>query len=282
MTAHPAEETIPVVFSHANSFPLPTYRLLMALLAARGIACTGVARLGHDARWPVTSNWPHLVEELATFAAAEVARLQTPVFLAGHSLGGILSVMTAALHPHLARGVLMLDAPLIGGWRANAVGVAKRARFIEAVTPGKISQRRRTTWDSNAQALEHFARKKAFAHWHPQVLQDYVQGALVDCPAPGGSGIRRTLHFTREVETAIYNSVPHNLQTLLRHHPLRCPAAFIGACGSREVRQAGMELTRRTTHGRIMMLDGSHLFPMERPHACAAAMEAALRNMVQT
>jgi len=41
-----------------------------------------------------------------------------------------------------------------------------------------------------------------------------------------------------------------------------------------------MELTRRITHGRIMMLDGSHLFPMERPHACAAAMEAALRNML--
>jgi len=280
MTAHHAEETIPVVFSHANSFPLPTYRLLMALLAARGIAATGVARLGHDARWPVTSNWPHLVEELAAFAAAEVARLQTPVFLAGHSLGGILSIMTAALHPHLARGVLMLDAPLIGGWRANAVGVAKRARFIEAVTPGKISQRRRTTWDSNAQALEHFARKKAFAHWHPQVLQDYVQGALVDCIDTASGQTRRALHFTREVETAIYNSVPHNLQAILRRHPLRCPAAFIGARGSREVRQAGMELTRRITHGRIMMLDGSHLFPMERPHACAAAMEAALRNML--
>src|SRR5258708_30491189 len=39
---------------------------------------------------------------------------------------------------------------------------------------------------------------------------------------------RRTLHFTREVETAIYNTLPHNLASLLHHHPLRCPAAFIG------------------------------------------------------
>jgi len=86
---------------------------------------------------------------------------------------------------------------------------------------------------ARAQALEHFARKKAFAHWHPQVLQDYVQGALVDCPDAASGQTRRALHFTREVETAIYNSVPHNLQAILRRHPLRCPAAFIGARGSR-------------------------------------------------
>jgi hypothetical protein len=28
-----------------------------------------------------------------------------------------------------------------------------------------------------------------------------------------------------------------------------------------------------------MMLDGSHLFPMEKPLATAAAIEAALRNL---
>jgi len=30
------------------------------------------------------------------------------------------------------------------------------------------------------------------------------------------------------------------------------------------------------TQGRLMMLDGSHLFPMERPVATGAAIEAAL------
>ena len=36
--------------------------------------------------------------------------------------------------------------------------------------------------------------------------------------------------------------------------------------------------TEKVTKGRIMMLDGSHLFPMEKPEATAAAIEAALRN----
>jgi hypothetical protein len=48
---------------------------------------------------------------------------------------------------------------------------------------------------------------------------------------------------------------------------------------SAEMKQVGMSLTQRVTKGRIMLLDGSHLFPMERPHVTAAAIEAALLNM---
>lgn len=267
---------LPLVFSHANSFPLPTYRLLISLLQQRGMEVRGVERFGHDPRYPVSNNWPHLVEQLHQFVRAEVERLGKPVFLAGHSLGGLLSVMTASRHPELVRGVLMLDSPLIGGWKANALDLAKRTQLVGSISPGKISQRRRTTWASMQEALEHFRSKKAFAQWHPQVLQDYVENGLAD------AGGKRTLLFTREVETAIYNTLPSNFASQLRRHPLRCPAAFIGGRASVEMRQVGMELTERITRGRIMMLDGGHLFPMERPEATAAAMEAALLNLAQT
>ena len=90
---------------------------------------------------------------------------------------------------------------------------------------------------------------------------------------------QRTLLFTREVETAIYNSFPSNFSSLLRRHPLQSPVAFIGALASREIGQIGLELTRRVTQGRMTMLDGSHLFPMEQPEVAAAAMEAALLNL---
>jgi hypothetical protein len=45
------------------------------------------------------------------------------------------------------------------------------------------------------------------------------------------------------------------------------------------MRQAGVDLTHKVVKGRITMLDGSHLFPMEKPIATAAAIEASLRNM---
>jgi pimeloyl-ACP methyl ester carboxylesterase len=182
--------------------------------------------------------------------------------------------MAAALHPELARGVLLIDSPLISGWRANALGVAKRTQLVGSVSPGKISQRRRNHWASNEEALEYFRTKKAFAHWHPEVLQDYVTHGLKDHEG------KRMLAFEREVETAIYNTLPHRLDALLRRHPLRCPAAFIGGRGSQEMKQVGMDMTLRITQGRSMILDGSHLFPMERPEATAAAIEASLLNLV--
>jgi hypothetical protein len=45
------------------------------------------------------------------------------------------------------------------------------------------------------------------------------------------------------------------------------------------MKQVGMAMTLRVTQGRTMMLDGSHLFPMEQPLATAAAIEASLLNL---
>lgn len=267
---------LPIVFSHANSFPASTYRVLFRHLNARGFEVSAVERFGHDPRYPVSNNWPHLVQQLADFATAQAERLGEPVFLVGHSLGGFLSVMAAARHPHLARGVLLIDSPLIGGWKANALGVAKRTQVVGSISPGKVSRQRRFSWASNEEALEHFRRKKSFARWHPDVLSDYITYGLQDHDG------KRVLAFDRAVETAIYNTLPHNLGRLLAAHPLQCPAAFIGGRDSEEMKQVGMAMTLRITEGRTMMLDGSHLFPMEKPFATAAAIEAALLNLEST
>jgi hypothetical protein len=42
------------------------------------------------------------------------------------------------------------------------------------------------------------------------------------------------------------------------------------------MRRVGMAMTAKLTEGRHMLLDGSHLFPMEKPLATAAAIEASL------
>jgi hypothetical protein len=61
-----------------------------------------------------------------------------------------------------------------------------------------------------------------FASWDPQVLHDYVAHGTHE------ENGQRVLSFDRDVETAIYNTLPDNLDRLLRRHPLDCPAAFIG------------------------------------------------------
>lgn len=272
-----------IVFSHANSFPAGTYTVLFRSLRARGFRVVAIDKYGHEAPYLVTNNWPNLVRQLADFAERETAKAGAPAFFVGHSLGGFLSLMAAAQHPALARGVLLLDAPMIGGWRATTLGMVKRTPLVGALTPGKVSSRRRNSWASAEEALAHFQRKKAFARWDPQVLQDYIAHGTHD--EGEGAEARRVLSFDRAVETAIYNTLPDHLDRMVRQHPLQCPVAFIGGRDSAEMRQVGLALTRKLTgggeqQGRMMMLDGSHLFPMEKPLATAAAIEASLLNML--
>lgn len=275
----PARKTTatPLVFSHANSFGAGTYGVLFEALKARGFEVAAIDKFGHDPRYPVSNNWPHLVQQLIDFTRQQVDKADAPVFLVGHSLGGFLSLMAASQANQLVRGVLLLDSPLVGGWRAQALGLAKRTQLVGSVSPGKFSRKRRQHWSSSEAALAHFQSKKAFAKWHPQVLEDYIAHGTHEATVNGQS--HRVLSFDRDIETAIYNTLPSNLETLIRQHPVKCPVTFIGGTHSAEIRQVGLDLTHRVTHGRLMMLDGSHLFPMEKPLATAAAIEAALLNL---
>ena len=274
-----------IVFSHANSFPASTYAVLFKSLRARGHAIRAVEKFGHDPDYPVTSNWPHLVQQLADFAGPEIEAHGKPAWLVGHSLGGFLSVMCAALHPglggHGVRGVVLLDAPVLGGWRARALELVKRTQLVGSLSPGKVSRKRRNAWPDAQSALDHFAHKRAFARWDPAVLRDYIEHGTHDVQT--AQGRQRVLSFDRDVETAIYNGLPHNLDRLLRRHPLQCPVAFIGGTESVEMKQVGMAMTLRLVGRdhpeRLCMVEGSHLFPMEKPLETASVIEMALKSL---
>ena len=262
-----------IVFSHANSFPASTYQVLFRSLRGRGFTVKAVEKFGHDSRYPVTSNWPHLVQQLCDFTQEEAAKAGQPVWLVGHSLGGYLSLLAAMRLPHLAKGLVLVDSPVLGGWKSNALAVMKHTQLVGSFAPGAVSKRRRNSWASVDEVFTHFRHKKAFAQWDEQVLRDYASHGT---EAVDG---KRMLAFHRDVETAIYNTLPHNLERQLKRHPLQCPAHYIGGTDSEEMRQVGMALTQKVVKGRITMLEGSHLFPMERPIETAAAIEAAIRAM---
>lgn len=247
-----------IVFSHANGFPAGCYRQIFERWRAAGWQISALERIGHDPAYQVTRNWPHLRDELVDFIEREAAG--EPVALVGHSLGGFLSAMVAAERPDLARAVVLLDSPIIDGWRARALRWAQdRPRVMRRFSPSTVSRRRREHWIDADAAYAHFAGKPAFARWAPGVLRDYVDAGLLR----DGQGLR--LAFDRDIESDIYDHLPHHLGRLLRERPLQCPLAFVGGTSSHEVRQVGLAATRKLAQGRIHWIAGSHLFPLERP-----------------
>jgi pimeloyl-ACP methyl ester carboxylesterase len=257
----PAAGRATIVFSHANGFPAGTYRQLFEAWRAAGWRVLAIDKLGHDPRYPVSLNWPHLRDELIHFIEREAGEA---VWLAGHSLGGFVSVLAASKRPALARGIVLLDSPILPPLLGRVVQFGQASGLARRYSPGAVSRRRRFRWPDAEAAYQHFASKPAFARWAPGVLHDYIASGT----EPTADG--RQLAFSREVETAIYDNLPHHIARLLRREPLRCPVAFIGGTESTEVKQVGLRTTKQLTDGRVSWITGSHLFPFEQPAATAA------------
>ena len=124
-----------IVFSHADGFPAGTYRLLFEAWRATCYRVHAVEKYGHDPRFPVTSNWPHLRDQLLHCIEQEA---DLPVFLVGHSLGGYLSLLAASRRPEGVRGVVLLDSPILGGLKAHAVRVGKATGAVKRFSPGRV------------------------------------------------------------------------------------------------------------------------------------------------
>lgn len=265
-----------IIFSHGNGFPAGTYRQMLEVWREAGWRVEALPMYGHDPAHPVTSNWPRLRDQLIGFASG-LPVTPGPRVLIGHSMGGLLSLKAALHRPELADAVLLLDSPVVGGWRAQSVRLAKATRLIARVSPGRIAARRRMHWPSVDAARAHFGAKSIFARWAPGVLDDYLACGLVPAGRTDADGVR--LAFDRQVEARIYDTLPHTLDRLIARQPLRCPVGFLAGTQSRELRQAGLAATRRLVGERLQWIEGSHLFPMEKPGEAARRVLEMLAGM---
>ncbi len=244
-------------FSHGNSYPAGSYTRFFDYLRP-DFDIRSVDMYGHDPRYPVTDGWPKLVEQLITCLESYPA----PVILVGHSLGGMLSMMAAKQRPELVRCVVMLDSPVVAGWRAMLLRMSKGRSWSDKFSPAKFSLRRRNVFPDEQAAHEHFISKPMFAAWAPGVLSDYLEHGLE--PHPEGVQLR----FRREIETEIYRALPHHLGGLMSGR-FPVPIGFVAGTESEELRMAGLGATRALVRENFSEIEGGHLFPMESPEKAA-------------
>ena len=256
-----------IQFVHANSFPADTYRVFLGQLRTHyGISALPLH--AHNPDYPISNGWNALVQELL-----DALDPRHPVILVGHSMGGMLSLMAARARPDLVRAVVLLDAPVVAGWRAALLRIAKAIGVDGKLSPARFSQKRRHQFPDREAAYQHYAAKPLFAAWPPAVLRDYVEHGTV----PAENGV--TLRFTREAETAVYRSLPHHLGSLLRGN-FPVPVGFIGGANSAECRQAGLRATRRLVGRHFRKIPGGHLFPMEHPALAADAVHQMVQALL--
>lgn len=256
-----------IQFVHGNSFPTDTYRAFLGHLKAH-YAISALPLHAHNPAYPISDGWTWLVRELL-----DALNPRHPAILVGHSMGGMLSLMAASERPDLVRAVVLLDAPVVAGWRAVLLRIAKAVGVDRKLSPARLSERRRNLFPDREAAYRHYAAKPLFAAWPPAVLRDYVEHGTQAVE----NGV--TLRFTREAETAVYRSLPHHLGPLTRGG-FPVPVGFVGGSASVECRRAGLRATRRLVGRHFRRIPGSHLFPMEHPAAAADAVHQMVQGLL--
>ena len=255
-------------FAHANGFPAKTYNKLFSRLK-NDFEINYLERHAHNPVFPVTDGWKRLKDELEE----EIKKRYTkPVIGVGHSLGGVLHFLVAVENPELYKRIILLDAPIISRLSSRGLHILKLVNLIDHYSPSRITRYRRNLWKTKEEAFEHFRNKDKFANFDSEVLHDYIEYGTIETE----KGYE--LFFKPSIEAKIYRSLPHNLPKL--RGKLKVPAAYIGGTDSQEARMARLSFMRKHFPFEFQFLEGSHLFPLEKPQETAQVIKTVLRRLV--
>jgi pimeloyl-ACP methyl ester carboxylesterase len=266
----PTDRPVDVVFVHANGFNGQTYRALLAPLSA-GLRILAVDQRGHGSSRLAADpdhrrNWLDLRDDLLALLTA-LDQTQ-PVVLAGHSMGGTVSLLTAAAAPDAVRGLVLLDPvimPRVMAFYAHMPWTSGALWKHLPMVQGAL--RRRSVFDSREAAFTAYRGRGAFKTWPESMLADYVGGGFKD-----RDDGKVELACAPAWEASNYSAQAHDPWRAMTR--LRCPMRILKAeKGSTSHVGDGAALTRRNPLIRVETVAGaSHFLPMERPDLAREAI----------
>lgn len=267
--AWPAPEKPRLVFIHANGFCASAYRQMLGHVSAAFDILAPDLR-GHG-RTRLTADpdqhrsWDIYAADISQWLGSLD---RSPDAFAGHSMGAIISLLSASrlsrpvplalVEPVILPPVfyLMCQGPLRGLMRGR-VPIAKAAR------------KRFDGWEARSDAATRYARHPTFRNWAPGVLDDYLEDGLTEAEA---GDIR--LSCNPLWEAANYEAQGHDIGTALRQQA-GSVSVLKAEKGSTIVRPRA--LTSRGI-GIDLMTGTGHLAPMEAPERVADWIGGKLKN----
>ena len=257
----PEDRPYDLIFLHANGFNALTYRSILGPLSA-GLRILAIDQRGHGesrlaAKPEGRRSWKDFRDDLVALLDALD---QPPVVLSGHSMGGTVSLLAAAMRPRKVSSLVLFDPvmmpPLVALY-AHAPWTSGRLWKKMPIAQGAL--RRRAVFDSRELAFKAYKGRGAFKTWPDKVIADYVAGGFID--RPDG---KVELACAPEWEASSYAAQGHNPWTALGK--VRAPLRILKAQKGSTCRGTARDLHRRHPHARLETIPGStHFFPMERP-----------------
>jgi len=262
---------VDLVFVHANGFNGRTYRSILQPLSKqlrilapdlRGHGRTTLPLKTHGRR-----DWWDMARDLLELLDALDG---PPVTLAGHSMGGTVSILAAGKAPARVKNLVLFD-PVMWGQVGVLMAHLPFARLGARRAPIAIqATRRRAVFESRKAAFEAYKGRGAFKGWPDAMLKDYVADGFRD-----REDGKVELACPPEWEASSYISHAHDPYAALRRFggPVRILKASRGSPTRIRDRDA---FARRYPGASVEKVEGGHFFPMQEPALVRKALlEAA-------
>lgn len=258
-----------IQFSHANGFPGSTYRSLFNLLEHE-YEIRYVDVIGHNPAFPVTDNWPYLVDELIENIEQNY---REPVIGVGHSLGGVLTFLAAIQRPDIFKALVLLDTPIFSYFRARILQFFKYLGFFRWMKRIRTTEKRRSTWTTEHEAIQYFRKRTLFKNFTYTCLRDYVRYGTMHSE----QGIK--LKFNPEIESKIYKTLPHHYSQF--NYLLKTPCYAIFGKETDILNPMDIHYMRKYYNIHSIEVEGSHLFPFEFPEKTAEKISDVIHEMLK-
>lgn len=258
-----AEGPVDLIFLHANGFNATTYRPLLAPLA-EGRRIWAVDQRGHGltdlpAEPSGRRGWQDLRDDLL----ALLDQTEGQSVLAGHSMGGTVSLLAAARRPERVRGLVLLDPVIWLPLTTLAFNLPGMSRMAGRIPLVRNARKRRADFPDLEAARKAYRGRGAFAGWPDAVLDAFLETGLK--PSDGGL----TLACPPAWEASGYAAQAHNPWGAMARYrgPVRILRAATGSTCHVPDRPPGL------AHVRSRRVPGAtHFLPMLSPDAVREAL----------
>ena len=258
-------------FVHANGFPAGSYQTLFNYLPDH-YQVIAHEKYGHNTQYPVENNWQPLVDELIHFVKQQLAiHKQEQVINVGHSFGGVIAFIAACQQPHLFKGLIMLDPPVITGGTALVMKFIKKTRFIDKFSPAGKAKTRRTHWPLGTDIGKLFSRRQLFKNFDSRCLADYINHGIIE------RNNQLELVFSSQVEADIFRNLTENLSSY--KNQLKIPATLIYAEQTDVCPPSFFKRFAKLNKCiQLKTITGGHMFPLEAPEKTAQLIANTIKQ----
>lgn len=259
-----AGDDAPVLhFAHANGMNAQTYTPLLNTLAdnlhiyawdARGHGKSSARAVPEE-----LSSWDVYVQDFREF----LDFIGKPVFLAGHSLGGIVSLKLSSRFPDYVNSLILFDPVMFPPRLLWLLRTMKFFRINHKFPIASQAAKRRYIWPNLNTMFESYKGRGAFKSWPDEWIHSYLNG---------GTSVREdgntvlSCHPTWEAKS--FSHTATNIWKDLAG--VKCPVTCIwGKTSNAFLKQSAEMFSKINPEAKVIGVENaSHFVVMEYPEIC--------------